>query len=216
MIPPHPRSSVEGSQPVRAGFRSRFLAFAGILTTATSVFLGATPAQADPLATSGAPEGVDFRPKLLYHLDNDGGIIGSGPVGPGRTFFAVFEVRNTSDVPVTVTGFTPSFWFIMNPARQGSLPDDYCLQFFETRTFPQRDLQQSYPLVLLPGESVDLYDHMTYHYIHGPVSNECQGGSFTFGSPTFYAPPLPSTDPSTAAPRSLDATPPERIEAASA
>lgn len=210
------RVSSDSSGLRSARFRPHLLMLIGVTMIGACSLLGVAPAQAAQLSMNGAPEGVDFGPRSLYHVDGNGGVIGSGPVGPGRTFFAVFEIRNSSDQPVTVTGFTPSFGFIMNPIRQGGLPDDHCLQFFDMLDIPQRDFQQSYPLVVLPGESVDIYDNMTYHYVHGPVSNECQGGSFMFGSPTFHAPMLPSADAGVLTLPQAGATPPARIETASA
>lgn len=170
--------------------------------------LAATPANAAP---GDVPEGVEVAPKMLYRVDESGAVTGSGPVGPGQTFFAVYEVRNTTDAPVTVTGFEVDFWFTMHPTRQGGLPDDHCLQFFEARSFPDRQFQQSYPLVVLPGDTVELYDNTTYHYIQGLVSNECQGGSFSFGAPVFLETEVDSGPVDTEAP-----LPPQRIETATA
>lgn len=136
----------------------------------------------------------------IYQVDNTGDVIRTGPVAPGRTFFAGFNILNESSEPVTLSGFAPDFVFTMHPNRQADFPIDHCEQFFETRTFDSREYTQTYPQVIAPGETITIYDNVTYHYIRGPVSNECQQGSMYFGGPIFGEidpddPPTPPTPP---------------------
>lgn len=158
-----------------------------VAAIAATMFFAVTPAQAAPADPPPVPEGVQVAASALYRVDDQGTIIGSGPVSPGRTFFAVYRVTNLSDEPVTVVGFEPNFWFTMHPSRQADYPDGHCNQFFETRTFESRERTQTYPQEVLPGESIEIADNTTYHYIYGPVSNECQSGSMSFGGPIFFS-----------------------------
>lgn len=133
------------------------------------------------------PDGVTRVAQTLFRVDDAGEVIGTGPVSPGRTFFYAFALHNASDAPVTVTGFASNFTVVMDPARQGDLPDDHCMQFFETRDFATR---MDYPRVIAPGETVQFADDATYHYVRGPVSNECQNARFFFGPPQFHTAPV--------------------------
>lgn len=127
------------------------------------------------------PADVNRTAQVLYRIAADGSI-STGSAGPGTTFFYGFELTNRGSEPVTVTGFAPNFIFQMHPSLQGSYPADHCMQFIEVRPSEQR---VAYPVVIAPGESKRFADSETYHYIWGPVSNECQAASFFFGPPTF-------------------------------
>lgn len=159
-----------------AGVTVPLLAGAVVLTT---------PAHAAPPEWT-LPDGVIVESRVQYHIDElTGEVVRTGPVGPGRTFFIGFTLHNLGTTPVTVAGFDSEFIFTMHPDRQGDYPLDHCEQFFETRDIPHRVNQQDYPVVIEPGGEAELFDNTTYHYIRGPVSNECQMGSIYYGAPVF-------------------------------
>ena len=81
---------------------------------------------------------------------------------------------------MTVTGFESNFTIRMHPDRQADFPIDHCMEFIEIRDFGER---QSFPVVIEPGETVQINDNVAYHYIWGPPSNECQQASYYFGPP---------------------------------
>lgn len=141
------------------------------------------------------PDGVTRVGQVLYQVDDEGRVIRTGAAAPGRTFFYGFELQNSGTKPVTVTGFDATFAFLMHPSRQGDFPLDHCEQFITQQTFAERDHQQTYPQTIEPGETVEFFDNTTYHYIHGPVSNECQQGTFLFGAPVFGSADAPEADP---------------------
>ncbi|MGO3146041.1 MAG: hypothetical protein ACTIJ6_00005 [Leucobacter sp.] len=192
---------------------SAFL-LAAALVVSSVAFSGTAPARAE-----GLPEGVTPAGQALFWVDEAGAVFKSGPVSPGKTFFAGSRFQNASEAPITVTGFESNFVFTMHPDRQGDFPLDHCMQFFETRSFDDRERQQTYPIVIEPGETATLYDNMTYHYIYGPPSNECQQGSVSFGHPLFGSeepiePPANGVDIPADAPTSgvQAPTPPVKID----
>lgn len=171
----------------RGSVRRRTSSSVGALLSAVAlsvsvVFSGAAAQASGPWEL---PDGVTRVNQVLYQVDDEGSVIRTGPVSPGRTFFYGFELSNNGDEPVTVTGFDANFSFLMHPSRQGDFPLDHCEQFITQRTFAERAHHQTYPQTIEPGETVELFDNTTYHYIHGPVSNECQQGAFLFGAPIF-------------------------------
>lgn len=165
------------------------LLLGGIAVAALSVGMlvtGPAPAQAaeSPPGTTQVPEGVSVAAYELSRVNDSGDVIDNRAPGPGSTFFASYIIRNTSAEPVTVVGFESAFFVRMHPNRQGDLPDDYCMQFFETRNFDDR---QSYPQVVEPDDAVIIHDNTTHHYLYTPdnPSNACQQASFMFGAPIF-------------------------------
>lgn len=141
-----------------------------------------TAAQAAGPMSWELPEGVNRVGQALVRLDADGNSIGTDYAAPGRTFHYAFLLENTTDEAVTVTGFESNFTIRMHPNRQADFPIDHCMEFIEIRDFGER---QSFPVVIEPGETVQINDNVAYHYIWGPPSNECQQASYYFGPPLF-------------------------------
>lgn len=117
-----------------------------------------TAAQAAAPMSWELPDGVNRVGEVLSPLDAEGNTTGSGPAAPGRTFRYAFLLENSTDEAVTVTGFDSNFTIRMRPNRQADLPIDHCMEFIEIRDFGER---QSFPVVIEPGEAVQINDNET-------------------------------------------------------
>lgn len=183
----------ESLNSYRSASKRRVGVTVGALLSAVALFVSVLlPAQsAHASGPWDLPEGLTRVSQVLYQVDDDGRVIRTGPAAPGRTFFYGFELQNSGIEPVTVTGFDANFTFLMHPSRQGDFPLDHCEQFITQPSIAERDHQQAYPQTIEPGETLAFFDNTTYHYIRGPVSNECQQGTFLFGAPIFGTEPVP-------------------------
>lgn len=165
---------------MRLLMRAGILAAMGSLLATMGVAVLDTPAPAHAASAADweLPDEVNRKGQQLTRVDDEGNAIGTGLIAPGYSFFYSYLLENTGDTAITVTGFDSNLTIQMHPDRQGDYPADHCLQFMETRDFGTR---QTYPQVIQPGEEMAFDDNVTYHYIHGPVSNECQRATFFFG-----------------------------------
>jgi len=145
---------------------------------------------------------VEFRGERGILTDEFGNEIKVGLLGPDDYMYYQFALENTTAEPVTVTGFTARFRFVMHPARQAGYALDHCEQFVKPVYLPPK---QTFPVVIAPGELMTISDPLIYHYddssAPGGVSNECQQGALYFGIPQFAGtqqklqdPPPPSGD----------------------
>ncbi|MGP9723809.1 hypothetical protein ACT3SZ_07345 [Corynebacterium sp. AOP40-9SA-29] len=78
----------------------------------------------------------------------------------GTTFYIRLTVLNTSDTPITVTGYNSALTTVVHPAwiERGYEPQ-YCDQYIVESGSTER---QSFPQVVDPGESVYLKDNVNY------------------------------------------------------
>lgn len=152
-----------------------------ITRTAAATFI-ATLAAAGVGTATAAPQPAELTVEglALFNPANDEPY--SRGISPGTTFYVAYSVTNSSDAPITVTGYSSSITTRVEDKwiTQGYQPD-YCDQYIVERGSTER---QAFPQVVTPGDTIQpLFDNVNYEFLYA-ADNPCQRMEINIGTVT--------------------------------